>query len=136
MEFMETFCGKLDEIQCPYQRATDSNGQEMLSIGLSGDHFDGLQFFLLFDDDTSAQIRCYICKFPPDKKLLALQVVNQLDLKYRWVKFFVESSGAVGATADVKATEDTAAEILFHILCRMNGIIDDAYPILMKAVYA
>lgn len=136
MKFMEAFCGKLDEIQCHYQRATDSKGQEMLSLGLSGDNFSGLQFFVLFDDDTSAQIRCYICKFPPDKNLQALQVVNQLNIKYRWTKFFVESSRAVGATADIKATEDTAAEILFHILCRMNGIIDDAYSILMKAIYS
>ena len=136
MKFMEAFCGKLDEIRCHYQRATDSKGQEMLSLGLSGDNFSGLQFFVLFDDDTSAQIRCYICKFPPNKNLLALQVVNQLDIKYRWTKFFVESSGAVGATADMKATEDAAAEILFHLLCRMNGIIDDAYPILMKTIYS
>lgn len=136
MKFIEAFCGKLDEIQCRYQRETDSNGQEMLSIGLSGDNFSGLQFFVLFDDDTSAQIRCYICKFPPDKNLLALQAVNQLNLKYRWIKFFVESAGVVGVTADIKATEDTASEILFHILCRMNGIIDDAYPILMKAIYS
>lgn len=136
MKFMDAFCGKLDEVQCPYQRATDSKGQEMISIGLSGDHFSGLQYFLLFDNDTSAQIRCYICKFPPDKNLSALQIVNQLNRRYRWIKFFVESSGAVGATADIKATEDTAAEILFHILCRMNGIIDDAYPTLMRVIYS
>lgn len=136
MKFIEEFCDKLDEIQCRYQRETDNEGQEMIFIGISGDNFSGLQYFVLFDDDTSAQIRCYICKFPPDKNQQSLQAVNQLNLKYRWTKFFVEPAGVVGVTADIKATEYTAAEILFHILCRVNGIIDDAYPILMKAVYA
>ena len=136
MTFADAFCGKLEEIHCNYRRGTDDDGQDTLFLGVSGDSFSGLQLGVLFDDNTSAQIHCHICKFPTTKNLLALQMVNQLNLKYRWTKFSATSSGVVRVTVDVMAAEDAAADVLFHNLCRMNAIIDEAYPILMKAIYS
>lgn len=136
MTFVDAFCGKLEEIHCNYRRGTDDDGQEMLCLGVSGDHFSGLQFGVLFDNKASAQIHCHICKFPAEKNLLALQTVNQLNLKYRWTKFCVKSSGEVRVTMDVQATEDTAADVFIHSLYMMNAIIDQTYPVLMKAVYS
>ena len=134
MTFVDAFCEKLEEIHCNYTRETVDDGQEMLYLGVSGDNFSGLQFGVLFDNIDSAQLYCHICKFPAEKNLQALQTVNQLNLKYRWTKFCVMSSGVVRVAVDVKATENTAVDVLFHSLCMMNTIIDETYLILMKAI--
>lgn len=136
MKFTDAFCGKLDEIQCSYERETDNDGQEMVSFGVAGENFNGLRFFVLFDNDASAQIMCHVCKFSSDKNLPIRQVVNQLNIKYRWTKFSASSSGIVGVTVDVEATENTASDVIFHNLCRMNTIVDKAYPVLMKVIYS
>lgn len=137
MKLMDNLCTKLDEIGCNYRCETTSEGETYLSLGLSGDNFPGLHFCVLFDNDASAEIKCFnVCKFPETKNLLMLQVVNSLNCKYRWTTFSATPAGAVCAAISVEATEDTAVEILFGALGRINAIIDEAYPILMKALYA
>lgn len=136
MTFVDAFCGKLEEIHCNYKHGTDDEGQETVYLGISGENFSGLQCGMLFDPKPSVQIHCHICKFPAEKNLLALQTVNQLNLKYRWTKFCVTSSGVVRVTVDVEATEDTATAVFFHSLYLLNAIIDESYPILMKAIYS
>lgn len=135
MKLVNDFCTKLDEIKCNYNK-TEKDGKEIISIGLSGDNFSGIHFLVLFDNNTSAQIKCCICKFAEDKNLLMLQVVNQLNIQYRWTTFSALPSGIVDVSIDIEATEDTASEVLFSGLCRMHTIVDKVYPILMKAVYS
>ena len=83
------------------------------------------------------QVKCAeVCKFPADKNLLILQMCNQLNSKYRWTTWSASSAGVVSAEIDMEATEETAPELLFHYLCRIHNIIDNAYSTLMKAIYA
>lgn len=136
MKTVDDFCGKLNEMKCNYKSEGGENGKEVISIGLSGDNFSGLQFIVIFDNDTSAQIKCCICKFTEDKNLLMLQVVNQLNNQFRWTTFSALPSGIVNASLDVETTENSGSEIFLHSLYRIHTIVDKAYPVLMKAIYA
>lgn len=136
MKLTDRFCALLDEKKCRYTRA-DEGEKEIVSLGLAGDNFAGLHFHVMVDNDVSAQVKCVnVCKFPEEKNLLILQMCNQLNYKYRWTTWSVSPSGMVGAQIDMEATEETATELLFRYLCRLNNIIDEAYPTLMKAIYA
>lgn len=70
-----------------------------------------------------------------EKNLVILQTVNKLNLDYRLVKFAATPEGTVTASIDVAVTEDTAADILLYALSAFHTILDEAYPILMKALY-
>lgn len=137
MKLMDNLCTKLDEIGCKYDCETTSKGEVYLSLRLSGSNFTNLHFCVFFDNDVSAQIKCFqVCKFPEDKNLLMLQMMNNLNYKYRWVTFSATSTGIVCVEINVEATEDTAAEMLMNAMYRLNVIVDKAYPLLMKALYA
>lgn len=137
MKLMDNLRTKLEEIGCNYNCETTSEGEAYLSLRLSGSSFTGLPFCVFFDNDISAQIKCFqVCKFPEAKNLLMLQMMNSLNCKYRWTTFSATSAGIVCVAINVEATEDTAAEMLMSALYRLNVIIDQAYPILMKALYA
>ena len=136
MKLIDNFCTKLDEKHFRYQRDTTESGRELLRLGLSGDHFTGLMVYVFFQSDTEAQFKCFnICKFTEEKNLVILQTVNKLNLDYRLVKFAATPEGMVTASIDVMAAEDTAADILFYALSVIHTILDDVYPILMKALY-
>lgn len=136
MKIIDNFCTKLDEKGFHYQRDTTESGRELLRLSLSGDHFTGLMVYIFFSSETEAQLKCLnVCKFTEEKNLVILQTVNKLNIDYRLVKFAARPEGMVTASIDVTATEDTAADILFYALGAIHTILDDAYPILMKALY-
>lgn len=136
MKIIDNFCTKLDEIEWHYKRDTTENGRELLRFGLSGDHFTGLMVYVFFSSENEAQVKCFnVCKFTEEKNLVILQTVNKLNIDYRLVKFAATPEGVVTASIDVMAAEDTAADILFFALRAIHTILDDAYPVLMKALY-
>lgn len=136
MNHFDEFCAKLDEMKCHYQSETNEQGKNIILIGLSGNHFSGLNFYIVFDDN-SAQIKCFdVCKFSEDKNLIMLQTVNKLNCDYRWTTFAAIPEGKVIVSMDIDMIEKTSASILLRALFNMNGIIDEAYPFLMKALYA
>lgn len=136
MKIIDNFCTKLDEMDFHYKRDTTESGRELLRLGLSGDHFTGLMVYIFFSSETEAQLKCLnVCKFTEEKNLVILQTVNKLNIDYRLVKFAATPEGVVTASIDVMAAEDTTADILFYALRAIHAILDDAYPVLMKALY-
>lgn len=136
MKIIDNFCTKLDEMEFHYKRETTDNGRELLRLGLSGDHFTGLMVYIFFSSETEAQLKCFnVCKFTEEKNLVILQTVNKLNIDYRLVKFAATPEGVVTASIDVMAAEDTATDILLYSLRVIHAILDDVYPVLMKALY-
>lgn len=112
---------------------------EYIRIGFSASNFSGLIFHLVFDPEENMSVQMYcneICKFAESKNLVMLQTVNALNTKYRWVTFFVSENGTVNANLSVAFTEETSEQLLVKYLEHFIRVVDVAYPILMKAVYA
>ena len=117
----------------------EGNKSEFIRMGFSGKNFSNLVFHLVFDQEGShsAQMFCNeICRFDESKNLLMLQTVNALNTKYRWVTFFVSENGTVNANMSVAFTDEASNQLLINYLEHFVGVIDVAYPILMKALYA
>lgn len=115
------------------------NTKEFVRMGFGGNNFSNLVFHLVFDRESSnsAQFFCNeICKFEETKNLLMLQTVNALNTKYRWVTFFVSENGAVNANMSIEYTNNEANQLFMNYLQHFVGVVDTAYPILMKALYS
>jgi hypothetical protein len=65
-----------------------------------------------------------------------LSAVNECNAKYRWVKFTLDQKhGQIIAEEDAVISLDTCAEDTFELMIRMTQIVDEAYPIFMKAMW-
>ena len=56
--------------------------------------------------------------------------------KYRWVKFYIDDDNDICVRSDAILDEGTCGEECREIILRMIGIIDESYPVFMKARWA
>ena len=76
-------------------------------------------------------------KIPDDKTDVVLSVCNECNKNFRWVKFvYNEEDNRVTCQCDAVVQEDSVAEECYEIVMRLAGIVDEAYPSFMKAIWA
>ena len=74
---------------------------------------------------------------PEDKIESMFKVCNACNQKFRWLKFIVdEKDKTISAEADGVIQLDSCAEETFELMCRMATIVDKAYPMFMKSLWA
>ena len=73
-------------------------------------------------------------KIPENKLDLMYKVCNEANFKYRWVKFYVNDD-TVCASDDALIQLDSAASEVFDLTGSLISVIDDAYPMFMKALW-
>ena len=61
---------------------------------------------------------------------------NELNAKYRWVKFYLDKDKDVCVSLDAYIDEHTVGEECLNLVRRMINISDEAYPLFMKALWA
>lgn len=91
----------------------------------------------IFDDDGhTVAIRCYrLAHTKADRLDDVLKVCNELNNRFRWVKFVIDKDNDVNIETDCIVSENTAGEVVLELVQRLCGIADDAYPELMKVIY-
>lgn len=104
----------------------------------NGDNIRGAKILLDFTSgDGYVSFRSYnLCKFSEDKKPLMYKVCSDMNGTFKWVKFFVdESDNTITCRDDAIIQLDSAGPECYELTMRMFSIMDDAYPIVMKAVW-
>ena len=61
---------------------------------------------------------------------------NTLNAKKRWVKFCIDDDMEIVVADDAVIDEVTAGEEVLELVMRMAVNIDDAYPVINKAIWA
>lgn len=75
--------------------------------------------------------------FPADKINTMYKIVNDCNRKYRWIKFSVDAeSNTAVVECDAVIQLDSCAEEVSELMFRMIKIVEDAYPLMMKALWA
>ncbi|WP_034447845.1 YbjN domain-containing protein [Butyrivibrio sp. AE2032] len=112
---------------------------EAILTGFGLDNLEGVRFLIVFDKSEEAvAIRTRdFAKFPEAKKADMFKLVNELNRKFRWVKFIVdEEECTIAAEDDAVIQLDSCGEEVFRCCCQLADIVDESYPIIMKAIYA
>ena len=115
------------------------DNQDRIITGMGLENKDGIKFLIAFDDsETSVAIRAFdIAKFPQDKMPEMFVLANMLNSKFRWIKFVVDPEDCtISAEDDAVIQLDSCGAEIFELCLRMANIVDDAYPIIMKACFA
>ena len=93
--------------------------------------------FISRDDDNDVAVRIFSLIHVESSQIeKVLPAINEVNTKYRYVKFVIDKDGDINVEYDflVKALNvDNCAE---EIVIRFVKILDEAYPVLMHALWA
>ncbi len=87
-----------------------------------------------FDQQHIHVISSEICHIS-SPTLSLYKCLNELNIKYHYVKFYMDNDNDIIAKTDDIVPFDSSEEAIWELLIRMVGVLDDAYPQLMKAAW-
>ena len=96
-------CEYLDRDGLKYSITSQGN----ISLCFTRDHKDDITVYVGVSDDYDIQMRTSdLVKFPPRQQNLALQVMSDLNTKYRYAKFCMDDDNTIHAEADLPGRQD------------------------------
>ncbi len=113
--------------------------KNVIVTGFGLDNLEGIKVIINFDEgDETVGVRAYgIAKFPESKIDAMYKLVNSLNVQFRWIKFVVdEEDFCINAEDDAIIQLDSCGEEVFRCCLHFATIVDEAYPIIMKGVFA
>lgn len=112
---------------------------EAILTGFSGlENAGTIEIAIVFDDnERTCQLftRDYI-SVPKDKIEKMYPVLNSLNAEYRWATFYINDEGTIILKGDGVLDYDTCGTECEELTHRIVGIGNEAYPIIMKAVWS
>ena len=132
--YKEACMAYLDAQGIKYQDRND----HVISVGYSCENIHSLDVYLFFDKDGDGLVQLStwgFAKFSEKNYAKGLISCNEMNSQYRWVKFYLDSDRDVFATIDARIDMQTVGEECYELIRRMVNIVDNAYPVFMKAVW-
>ena len=91
------------------------------------------------DDDNDVGVRIYslVTLVQEGKRMAVLKACNRLNASYRFTTFELDNDNDVSVAFDfpVSTSDECLGHSVMEVLTRIVGILEDAYPLLMKAMY-
>ncbi len=113
------------------------NEQSFVSLLFRGDN--GLQYtirFISVDEDNDVAIRVFsLMSLTGDQRVRVLPALNFLNNKYRFVRFVCDKDGDVNVSYDYPVRSIDPSASAEEMVRRFSNIIEESYPVLMKAVW-
>ena len=92
--------------------------------------------FISKDDDNDVSVRVFgLVRVETEEKPRILAALNELNVKYRFVKFCCDNDGDVNVEYDYPVKAVNPAASAKEMVIRFTQIIDEAYPVLMRALW-
>ena len=116
---------------------TETVEEVVVGFPIEGGPSVALKFVSFSQDfDVHCRLDGLVRKIPEEKRLPILEACNMLNEDYRFLKFGLDSDGDVYVSYDfLKASYTCTGEMAFELVRRTFSILDDAYPVLMRALY-
>ena len=94
----------------------------------------------LFSNDNCLDVKVLsmpITKCPKEKLEIGYCLLNELNRKYRFAKFLIDSKGAIRVEYDFpeQTSEGNLGPVSTEITTRCFSIIDEAYPVIVKTLW-
>ena len=88
-------------------------------------------------NDVAVRIISLVNSAPAEKRMRLLEACNQLNTQFRFLKFCMTTGGDVNVEFDLPehVGDDNVGEVSFEILVRMMQILNQGYPLIVKALY-
>ncbi len=116
----------------------DCKDERAIRVAFGGENLQHIQVLVLFDKDNDplAQLVGWEIASFKGKEEKGLQVCNELNARFRWVKFYLDDELDVRAEMDLRFTDESCGELCVEHTLGMISMIDSAYPTIGKALWA
>jgi len=107
----------------------------LLSVSYNADNTSDITIILSVDEDEG-KVEFFsfsIGQFKQEQFAQGLIACNDCNAKYRWVKFYINDDNRICVRSDAIIDESTCGEECREVIMRMVGIIDECFPVFMKA---
>ena len=131
----EEFKSVLDAKQFQYSVKETPKGDVCIGVPYS----QGVMINVIFDADdngTHVAFRTVFENCPDDRISDMLVICNELNIKYRWVKFCIDKDNDIMLEDDAIVSPETAGEECFELVIRTANIMQDVKPTIMRGLYA
>lgn len=92
--------------------------------------------FISVDDDNDVALRVYgLIRTDEEHHFQILEALNTLNNKYRYVKFCCDKDGDVNIEFDFPVNCPDPSASAYELVARIVNIVDEAYPVLMRALW-
>lgn len=120
-------------IECRSDTAfDDENLIDTVRVGWAGRHLPRtVILFRINDRGAHLEVDDLGC-VAPGLRAQALECVNELNLRYRWVRFALEEDGRFACTTDVFMVPEVAGLFGIAAMGRMFDTLDEVYPRLVE----
>ena len=129
----ELFIAKMDAMGVNYN-VKETDDRVIISVPFSGT----ITNVILDNDDngTHPALRTVFEHCPEDKMADVLFVCNQMNMRFRWVKFYVDNDSDIMIEDDAIVSPENAGDELLELVYRTATIIKEAKPMIMRAIYS
>lgn len=129
----ELFTEHLRAKNLNFQSGTDKDGDSVVEFPYQG---RTIRLFFCGQEGTYLSMYLVFEKVPAEKVSDVIFVCNDLNIRYKWVTFYVDKANNVVLHDDAILTVDNAADEAFELLVRMAKIGEDVKPEIMRGIYA
>ena len=107
----------------------------------TGWNFEGGSVDIYFDfDETDSHVHVEginFCSVPKSRYDNVYRALNECNNRFSHIKFVLnEERGSLAAREDAVIQLDTCGEECYELMIRMVQVVESAYPIFMKAIWA
>ncbi|MBQ6174130.1 MAG: YbjN domain-containing protein [Clostridia bacterium] len=123
-------------------RIDEANGLSYVETGVNGKVVKNVIIrFFSRSDANDVDIRVLnlgMLAVPEERKADLLVTLNELNCKYRFVKFSLYSDGSITVSYDIgtAVSLDDLGEVCREMFIRLISILDEVYPVIMKTLWA
>ncbi|MBE6680289.1 MAG: hypothetical protein E7598_07205 [Ruminococcaceae bacterium] len=109
----------------------------VVQVTYNGDNLKSIPINVFFDKDGDpiVQFKCWDIGNFKGKEEKGIVACNEINKKYRWVKFYLDDDSDVVASIDAYISDDSCGRECLSLVRRSVSIIDDAYPTFARAMW-
>lgn len=103
---------------------------DVVRVTYTGDNLKSIPVYVFFDKDGEGLVclNCWdIARFPEHRKAHGVITCNELNKRYRWVKFYLDDDLDIVAQIDACVDEVTCGSECLSLVRRMVSIVDEGY---------
>lgn len=127
---------KQDEGLKVFTEEREKNSEVWLQFGIKNGGSYRIRF-INTDDDNDVAVRVFnLLSVDETRRAAVMPVINEINRKYRYVKFVMDDEGDVHIEYDYLVRCPDPAASARELIIRITRIVDEVYPMLMRAMWA
>ena len=131
--FAQIFEEFLTEKSLHFNTRIDSDGDSVVEFP-----YKGKEAKMFFTGENGEYLSMFIvfARVPAERVSDLIFTCNEMNAKYKWVKFYLDKDADVVASIDAYIDDYTCGEECMKLVRRVVNITDEAYPTFARAMWA